>query len=345
VRDILINVRSQSAPLTGVQRYISEMCEQLKGRIRSIAPGRPMLGIAGHLWEQSILPLMLNGGLLWSPANTGPLRVANQVVTIHDVAALDHPEWFNAKFARWYRWLTPRLVKRARCVITVSNFSKSRLLELTGVDESRVTVIPNGVNQRFYPRTSDEIESVRIRLGIPPSRYLLSLGSIEPRKNLPRLLQAWSRCQDQLDEDIILVVAGGQGARRVYREAEMTSAPPRVHFTSSVPDDCLPALYSGAIALIYPSVYEGFGLPPAEAMASGCASIVANSTSLPEVVGDAGITIDPFNVEELANALVTICRDDSLRESLRERSLRESARFTWERAAELALDVLERAAA
>jgi len=269
-----MNVRSQNAPLTGVQRYIHEMCDQLKERVRRVAPRRPLLGIAGHLWEQSILPGMVKGALLWSPANTGPLRVANQVVTIHDVAPLDHPEWFSAKFAHWYRWLTPRLVNRVRRVITVSNFSKTRLLELTGVDESRIMVIPNGVNQRFFPRTPAEIESVTRRLGVPTSRYLLSLGSIEPRKNIARLLTAWSGCQGHLDDCISLVVAGARGMTHIHHDVAMMNVPPRVHFTGFVPDDCLPALYSGAIALVYPSVYEGFGLPVAEAMASGSVPIV-----------------------------------------------------------------------
>jgi glycosyltransferase involved in cell wall biosynthesis len=345
MRDILINVRSRNAPLTGVQRYIGEMCDQLKGRIRWVGPRRPLLGIAGHLWEQSILPGIVGAGLLWSPANTGPLRVTNQVVTIHDVAPLDHPEWFNARFAHWYNWLIPRLVKRARYIITVSKFSRNRLLELPGTEESRIVVIPNGVNERFCPKEQTEVETVKERLAIPAARYFLSLGSIEPRKNLARLLAAWSRCHNMLDQDISLVVAGARGPSYIYRGVTMNEAPPRVHFTASVPDDCLPALYSGAIALIYPSIYEGFGLPVAEAMASGCVSVVSNSTSLPEVVGDAGLTIDPFNVDELANALVTICRDESLRSSLREKAIRESARFKWELAAQSALSVLERAAA
>jgi glycosyltransferase involved in cell wall biosynthesis len=344
MRGILMNVRSQNAPLTGVQRYVQEMCGQLKERVRRVAPRRALLGIAGHLWEQSILPGMVNDDLLWSPANTGPLRVANQVVTIHDVATLDHPEWFSAKFAHWYKWLTPRLVNRVRCVITVSNFSKTRLLETTGVDESRIVVIPNGVNQRFFPRTGAEIDSVVRRLGVPTSRYLLSLGSIEPRKNIARLLTAWSRCQDQLDDGISLVVAGARGMSHIFHDVAMADAPERVHFIGFVPDDCLPALYSGAIALVYPSVYEGFGLPVAEAMAAGSVAIVSDCTALPEVVGGAGVTIDPFDVEELAHALVTICRDEALRNNLREQAIRESARFSWERAAQLTLAVLEQSA-
>jgi glycosyltransferase involved in cell wall biosynthesis len=345
MRDILINVRSQNAPLTGVQRYIHEMCDQLKEHMRRVAPSRPLLGIAGHLWEQAILPGMVHGQLLWSPGNTGPVGVANQVVTIHDVAPLDHPEWFSAKFAHWYNWLIPRLVKRVRYVITVSNFSKTRLLELTGVEESRVIVIPNGVNRRFFPRTRVEIESVMRRLGVPTSRYLLSLGSIEPRKNIARLLAAWSRCQNQIDDDISLVVAGAYGASRIYRGVGMTSAPRRVYFTGSVPDECLPALYSGAIALVYPSFYEGFGLPPLEAMASGSVPVVSSGTAMPEFVGNAGVAIDPFNVEELSHALVTICSDEAVCNTLRELAIRKSGQFRWEHSAKLALDVLERAAA
>jgi glycosyltransferase involved in cell wall biosynthesis len=125
----------------------------------------------------------------------------------------------------------------------------------------------------------------------------------------------------------------------------VAEVPPRVHFTAAVPDDYLPSLYSGAIALVYPSVYEGFGLPVAEAMASGCPSIVSRSTALTEVAGDAGLQIDPLDVEDLANALVTICRDEGLRSSLSERARKESVRFRWDRAAELALGVLEQAAA
>jgi glycosyltransferase involved in cell wall biosynthesis len=345
MHDIVINVRSQQAPLTGVQRYIHEMCGQLKDRIHRIAPRRPLLGLAGHLWEQSILPGMLKDKLLWSPANTGPLRVTNQVITIHDVAPLDHPEWFSAKFAGWYRWLIPRLVKRAQRIITVSSFSKTRLLELTDIEESQIVVIPNGVNQNFFRRTPTEIDFVKHQLGVDTSRYLLTLGSIEPRKNLVRLLDAWQKCQGSLSSDISLVIAGARGAPHIYRSVTMKDLPAMVRFTESVRDDWLPALYSGATALIYPSLYEGFGLPVVEAMATGTVPIVSNSTALPEVVGDAGLMVNPFDIEELAHAMVKICRDDALRERLSQAAIRESGRFRWERASQLVLNVLEQAAA
>jgi glycosyltransferase involved in cell wall biosynthesis len=341
-----MNVRAQGPPVAGVQRYVREMRDQLKHWVRQVAPHRPLLGTAGHLWEQCMLPGMLGDDLLWSPANTGPLRVAKQVVTIHDLAPLDHPEWFSARFAAWYGWLIPRLVKRVRRVITVSNFSKNRLLERTSIEESRVAVIPNGVNHDFFfRRTAEEITSLKRRLGVLTPRYLLSLGSIEPRKNLGTLLSAWSRCQPLLGDDITLVIAGARGARHVFRNAGIMDLPPQVCLTDSVPDDWLPALYSGATAFIYPSFYEGFGLPVAEAMATGSVPIVSNSSSLPEVIADAGLTIDPSNVDDLAEALTKLCNDEALRNNLSELAMRESTRFSWERAAELSLTVLEQTAA
>jgi len=132
--------------------------------------------------------------LLWSPANTGPLTVRRQVLTVHDVAPLDHPEWFDAKFAAWYRWLTPLLAKRVLRVMTVSEFSRQRLAAITGLDPAHIAVFPPGVEKRFYPRPPEEVLRVRKKLQIPSQYYVLSLGSIEPCKNLPRLLEAWSRC-------------------------------------------------------------------------------------------------------------------------------------------------------
>src|SRR6516165_10319995 len=131
-------MRAQTAGLRGVQRYIAELQTRLKDRLTTVAPDRPMQGVRGHVWEQSALPRIVGDGLLWSPANTGPLRVASQVITIHDIALLDHPEWFNSVFAVWYRWLTPALIKRVRQVITVSRFSRERLLALANIDESKI---------------------------------------------------------------------------------------------------------------------------------------------------------------------------------------------------------------
>src|SRR5438128_12430518 len=149
---VFINMRSQTAGLGGVQRYTAEVQRRLSDRITIVAPRTSMQGIRGHLWEQAVLPRIVGKSLLWSPANTGPLSMAHQVLTIHDIASIEHPEWFSTLFAFWYRWLTPELIKRVRRVITVSRFSREQLLALVNIDEAKVVVIPGGVDERLRPR-------------------------------------------------------------------------------------------------------------------------------------------------------------------------------------------------
>jgi glycosyltransferase involved in cell wall biosynthesis len=338
--EVFINMRAQTAGLRGVQRYTAEIQARLADRLISVAPGRAMHGVRGHLWEQAMLPRVVGKGLLWSPANTGPLRVARQVLTIHDIASIEHPEWFNSVFATWYRWLTPELIKRVRRVITVSNFSRQRLLTLFNVDEAKIAVIPEGVDQRFRPRSDAEIASVRRELGIPSPHYILSLAAWEPRKNLRRLLLAWSSCVARLPDEIWLVLAGSSAPTNVFMSVQMDELPPRVHFAGFVADDSLPALYSGALALVYVSIYEGFGLPALEAMASGTVPIVADNTSLPEVVGNAGILVNPHDIEEIAMAIEHLVDDSECRESLAMRAARHSQQFSWESTAALTWNVL-----
>ena len=304
-----------------------------------------MHGITGHLWEQMVLPAIVKGNLLWSPSNIGPLTVARQVLTIHDLASLDHPEWFDRRFATWYRSIIPLLARRARRVITVSEYSKQRLVELTHIPESRVSAIPNGVNGRFRPKSANEIQQVRKKTGIPSTTYLLSLSSLEPRKNLKRLLEAWRLSASGLPNDAWLVIAGTHGKDNIFRTTSLEPIPSRVMFAGFVSDDDLPALYSGAVALVYPSIYEGFGLPALEAMATGTPPIVAKSTSLPEVVGDAGLLIDPLCVEDLAESIIRIVGDYDLRIKLSRRGIARAQEFTWERAAASTLRVLTEAAA
>jgi glycosyltransferase involved in cell wall biosynthesis len=344
-RKIVVNLRSQSAALTGVQRYSLELCARMNGRIETLAPRQPLHGLIGHLWEQTMLPISLGRRLLWSPANTGPLTIAHQVLTVHDVASLDHPEWFDSKFGAWYRRMTPALAKRVRRVITVSEFSKQRLMAAAGVDGSRIEVIPNGVDQRFHRLKDGDIHDMRVRLRLPTDKYILSLGSIEPRKNLSRLLTAWSTCLARMPENIWLVIAGSNGEQHVFASTKLAEIPPRVHYTGFVPDQELPALYSGALAFVYPSIYEGFGLPVLEAMATGTPIIAANSTAIPELVGDAGLLVDVSDPREIAMPIMRIIEDENKRAELSARAIGRSLQFTWERAATSTLKVLCEAAA
>jgi glycosyltransferase involved in cell wall biosynthesis len=337
---MFVNTRSQTAGLSGVQRYADELLRRIGSRVTRVGPWRPLQGVKGHLWEQTVLPARVRNGVLWSPANSGPLAVGNQVLTVHDVASLDHPEWYSSTFAAWYRWMTPRLVRRVRRVITPSEFSKKRLLALTSIGESNVVVIPEGVDARFCRRSAEEVERVRQALNIPSPHYLLSMGTLEPRKNLGRLLAAWESSVVDLPEKLWLVIGGLRGSGRVFSYPEVGRIPPRVHFTSFVPDSDLPALYSGALALAYVSLYEGFGLPALEAMACGTVPVVANNTALPEVVGEAGLMVNPFDSGAIAAGIRRVVYEPGLRQELEGRAIRRSREFSWERIADLTWDVL-----
>jgi glycosyltransferase involved in cell wall biosynthesis len=338
--DVLVNARVLTASVTGVQRYTDELCKRLDSKIERVSPGRPMHGPMGHLWEQLLLPRLTGGRVLWSPANAGPVSLERQVVTFHDIAVLDHPEWFGKRFAAWYRWLIPRLARRVKRIVAVSEFTKNRLVNSLGINPSKIAVIPNGVDERFRRRNRIEVCDVRSRLPEPFSAYVLSVGSLEPRKNLARLLEAWSRCIDQVPSSVWLVITGIKGASQVFKRMPQMSLPPRVHLAGFVPERQLSALYRGALALVYPSVYEGFGLPALEGMASGVPPIVGDNTSLPELVGDAGLFVDPHDVGAIADAMSRMVNDVELRAELGKRSMERSRLFDWNNTARSTWEVL-----
>ena len=344
-RKIFVNTRVLNFRMTGVQRYISEIMQRLIPKLEEIRPPRAIAGMRGHGWEQGVLPYRVGPDVLWSPANTGPLMLTRQVVTIHDVVPLDHPEWLNPRFAALHRWLIPRIARRAAHIITISEFTRRRILEHTGVIPEKVSVVYNGVDPRFRPQSEAEIDCMISELGLPSKRYVLTLGSIEPRKNLPRLLEAWARTLPHIADDIWLVVSGVPGRSLVYDQVRIPHIPERVCFIGYAPDECLPALYSGARAFAYVSLYEGFGLPPLEAMACGAPVITGNGTSLPEVVGDAGIMVDPENVEEIALALEKAITDDDLCRRMSERGLAHSQNYSWQKASDMTYKILSDIAA
>jgi glycosyltransferase involved in cell wall biosynthesis len=287
-----------------VERVAREMVARLpRERYRVIAPPPKLAHRAGHLWEQAWLPIAARGAeLIYSPANTAPVASRRNVVAIHDVAALRHPEWYSKAYVAWQRALLPAVAKRARLVITVSEFSRLEIQDVLGVD---ATVIPNGVDKRFKP-------------GEGKGDYALVVGTKIARKNLAALTAAAAALREL---GIELVAAGSS---RGYMKAEATD----IRELGYVPDDELPALYAGAHVLLMPSLYEGFGLPCLEAMASGTPVVAANSSALPETCGDAALLIEP---EEFAEAAVKAATTEAAR--LTEAGLARAARFTWERTA------------
>ena len=339
---IALNARFYAHRPTGMQRYAIEVSSRLDGELETIRPRRALAGAKGHLWEQLYLPSVCKGRLLWSPNNTGPVAVGRQVCTIHDLIPLDHPEWFNPRFAGWYRWLMPRLAARAQHFIAVSEFTKQRMRERFGTEAQRITVVLNGVDSGFRPAAPEQITELRSRLGLGEGPYLLSVGSLEPRKNLGRLLQAWSQLRASETAGIRLVVAGAQGASLVFAGVRFEKLPAGVQFTGYVPQEDLPTLYSGALAFVYPSLYEGFGLPPLEAMACGTPVVTSTGSSLGEVVGEAGIAVDPEDAEAIADGMRRVMASSALRGVLREAGLARARQLTWERTAEQTRAVLLR---
>ncbi|HKL51653.1 MAG TPA: glycosyltransferase family 1 protein [Wenzhouxiangellaceae bacterium] len=339
-----LNARILHQPLTGVGRYLSEVLAAWPGAtpMRLDPPRWASQGLKGHGWEQLVLPARVGRNLLWSPVHSGPLAVRNQVVTVHDLVPLDHPEWLNRGFARWYGFMLPRLVRRARHVIAISEFTRRRLVETTGLAEDDVTVIHNGVGTRFRPPATAARRAMRESLGLADNRYLLSVGTLEPRKNLPGLLHAWRQALPRLPGDLELVIAGAPGRASVFADARLDDLPPRVRLVGRVDDDMLPSLYAEAEWFVYLSLYEGFGLPPLEALACGTPVIVSDIPVFREVTADASIAVDPQATGAVADALVQAVEDSASRKILAERGLRQAEKFDWRETARRTREVLER---
>jgi glycosyltransferase involved in cell wall biosynthesis len=334
-----VNLRTLGYRVTGVQRYLLGLLPHMPPQLNLLKPARPLQGMKGHLWEQFYLPTQLGHRLLWSPGNTGPIGVTRQVLTVHDMASFDHPEWFERKFALWYAALLPRLIRQARAIITVSHFSKERIVRLTGVKAERVHVIWNGVDQRFQKVDLTRVNLVREEMDLT-TPYILFVGSLEPRKNLRNLLEAWRLGGF---EGANLVVVGASG--HMFAGLGFNSIPRGVRLLGSAQDHVLPALYSGAAGFVYPSLYEGFGLPPLEAMACGCPVAVSDIPAHREICGEAAMYFDPVRPEDISSKLDVLLRPDSAaRTSLTERGLQRAATYHWGNSASETWRVLEEAA-
>jgi glycosyltransferase involved in cell wall biosynthesis len=334
-----VNVRTLGYHITGVQRYLLSLLPHLPANLRPVKPARPLQGIKGHVWEQLYLPTQLKHRLLWSPGNTGPIGVSRQVLTVHDAAALDHPEWFERKFALWYSALLPRLIRTVRAIITVSHFSKERIIERTGVEPKRIHVIGNGVEPRFHPVDPQTVKTTMNNLGLAEP-YILFVGSLEPRKNLKLLLDTWASGKF---EGATLAVAGATG--HLFQRFALDSLPNGVCLLGRVEDDVLPALYSGAAGFVYGSIYEGFGLPPLEALACGCPVAISDIPAHREVCGSTATYFDPFSPDDLRQKLEALLRLDRAERALRaEAGVRRAAGYSWENAAAATWRILEQAA-
>jgi glycosyltransferase involved in cell wall biosynthesis len=263
------------------------------------------------------------------------------VVVIHDLGFLLHSQFMTSHDRDYYSILVPRALRRADRVIAVSSNCKRELCEHLAVPAERIAVVPPAIEPgRFHPRSEEEIERVTQAHGVR-GPYILYTGTVEPRKNLVSLLNAYAALPQALRDAFTLVLAGGQGwldgdiRRRLDELSTM-----RIITTGYVSDADLPALYSGARLFVYPSLYEGFGMPPLEAMACGVPVITSNNSSLPEVVGDAGVMVSATDIDELSSAIERVLTDEDLAAAMRTRGLLRAAHLTWAHSASLMGDVL-----
>jgi glycosyltransferase involved in cell wall biosynthesis len=330
---IVLNRRAATRPtITGVERWTHEVVGRLAALdadryVVAEPPPRARRRLWAQAWEQVALPVRaarLGAALVFSPANLAPLAWPRNVLVMHDAAVLREPEAYSRAYRAWHATAGLASARRALGVITVSEFSRRELIELAGLDPSRLTVIPGGVDARFAPGADPAGAARRLGLTRP---YVLTIATDDRRKNLEKLAPV---ARALAREGIGLVWAGD---RRPYFATAGASGAGGVRSVGYVDDADLPGLYAGARAFVLPSRYEGFGLTCLEAMACGTPVIAADRAALPETCGDAAILIDPDDPRAIEGAVMRAATDAALGDDLRRRGLARAAQFSWDRTA------------
>lgn len=256
------------------------------------------------------------------------------VLTVHDLSFLRVPEAASPGLRQYLEAVVPRSVQRANYVLADSEATKQDLISYYKTDPGKIEVLYSGVDSHFQPVTDmATISRVRQQYSIPDHPYVLSVGTVQPRKNYPKLIEAVARLRQT---DLCVVIVGGKGWLEdpIYESIRQFGMQDRVIFTGFVADDDLPAIYSGSLCMALPSLYEGFGLPVLEAMSCGVPIITSNLSSLPEVAGDAGILVSPTNLDEIVNALERVVDDGTLRESMIAKGMQQAQKFSWKAGAQ-----------
>ena len=276
----------------------------------------------------------------FGPAGVLPLRSVGcpSVITIHDLAIYLNPSWFPGRQPLSTRLVVPRSLARADVIVAVSNNTADDIKELFGVPASRISVVPHGISHVFRPLSREDLDSARARLQLP-ERFILFVGTIEPRKNLTTLLEAWAMMRDRPD----LVVVGAWGWLYEPIRERMQRMGGRLHHIDGLDPVDLPAVYNLARVLAHPAWYEGFGLPPLEAMACGTPVVVSDRSSLPEVVDGAGLVVPADQPDAWRKALETVVGNTDLAADLKRRGILRAAQFSWARAATLTWQAIDRA--
>lgn len=347
---IFINGRFLTQKITGVQRYAVEVLKELDsiiGSLRNISvlPKVEILApkgaianqnlneillrqvgyCPGHIWEQLELPWHAKDGLLLSLCNTGPILKRQHIVTIHDASVYGFPSAYSFVFRNWYKLLFTGLGRTARKIITDSKFSKNELQRYCRIAPNKIKTIFLG--GEHLDRVISDVRILQAH-GLVKDNYVLAVSSLNPNKNFQSIVEAVKI----LGETRFNFVIAGSRNPRIFGQGDL-SLPPNVTHVGYVSDEELKALYENAACFVYPSFYEGFGLPPLEAMASGCPVLVSAAASLPEVCGDAAVYCNPHDPADIAGKVRMVMADAELRGKMRNEGIARAKTFSWEKCA------------
>lgn len=347
---ICVNARFLSQKISGVQRFAIEISKRLKAKhphIEFLSPDgildldlKETLGVKvigknkGHLWEQWDLPRYLKkkqNPLLLNLCNTAPLYYRPKMVCIHDLAFLVNPKWFSKKFYWFYSFLIPRIARSAEHLLTVSEFSKNEINQFLKIPRDKISVLYNAIDDRFSPPEENQQNENQ-------KNYILAVSSLDPRKNFLRLIEAF---QKAAIKDVELKIVGAKNAAFADNPLFDQLNDQRITFTGYVDDAALIRLYQEATLFVYPSLYEGFGLPPLEAMACACPTLVSNQASLPEICGEASEYINPYEIPDIIGKIEKLMQDQKRRKELVLLGQSRVEQFSWEKSVHKLIRLIE----
>lgn len=340
----VVNGRYLTQKATGVHRYAFEICNKLhemgidfhvavpheinpdyKFSFKTVKYG----SLNTHLWEQISLPRYLKSignPLLISFTGCGPLNYKNQIITIHDVSHERYPEWFSKNYYRFYHFMMPRIGKKAHAILTVSEFSKNEIVETLGLDRDKIHVVHSNVPFQNKPSRN---EILNYKPDPNKEKYIIAVSTMDPRKNFIRLVEAFEKINDK---SVKLYIIGMSFKAFNTPDLEKLISE-KVHLPGYIPDEALQKMYQDATLSIYPSLYEGFGLPPLESMTYGCPTINSDIPALREVSEDASIYVDPYSVEDITEKINLLLKNESLRQDLQLKGLEQIQKYSWEKSA------------
>ena len=295
------------------------------------------------LWEQILLPIKIKKDRLdlfhyTDHAMSLIQREQPIVITVHDIAYIRFPDLLNKSRQVYKKYILYSSIKKADVIIADSHSTRRDIVEFFNVDEKKIKVVHLGVESRFRPISN--VEDYRTKNNLP-SKMILNIGTLEPRKNVVTLIKAFKKLHERGLKDYVLVIAGEKGwlYKRIFEEIKSSGVEQSIRLLGVARDEDLPLLYNCADLFVYPSLYEGFGLPPLEAMACGVPVVTSNTSSLPEVVGNAGIMVDPHDINSLSEAMANVLKDKELKHRMSRDGLKRSKMFTWEKTVKKVLEV------